>query len=152
MLSVADPKVLSEGLSLKLCPLGHKYDADLHDAITRLRILDGSLPEHAKLGSAVNFFAPAGTAKYWVKSSSPVFGYFFYYTLDMAICPYLASIFGMPIWHPTKEAEVDELLNRCIWATSNLNNTVTESFRASWAVPVLFVLFFVQFGCVPPNC
>ena len=108
---LADPKVLSEELSLKSCPLGHEYDADLHNAIAHLRILDGSLPEHAKLGSAVNFFAPAGTAKYWVKSSSPVFGYFFYYTLDMAICPYLASIFGMPIWHPTKEAEVDELLN-----------------------------------------
>ena len=108
---LADPKVLSEELSLKSCPLGHEYDADLHDAIAHLRILDGSLPEHAKLGCAVNFFAPAGTAKYWVKSSSPVFGYFFYYTLDMAICPYLTSIFGMPIWHPTKEAEVDELLN-----------------------------------------
>ena len=54
----------------------------------------------------------AGTAKFWVKASSPVFAYFFYYfLLDMAICPYLASIFGMPIWHPTKEAEVDELLN-----------------------------------------
>ena len=107
---LADPKVLSEELSLKSCPLGHEYDADLHDAIAHLRILDGSLPEHAKLGCAVNFFATAGTAKYWVKSSSPVFGYFFYYTLDMAICPYLASIFGMPIWHPTNEAEVDELL------------------------------------------
>ena len=45
--------------------------------------------------------------KYWVKSCSPVF---VYYTLDMAICPYLASIFGMPIWHPTKEEMVDELL------------------------------------------
>ena len=82
--------MLSEELSLKSCPLGHEYDADLHDAISHLRILDDSLPEHAKLGSAVNFFAPDGTAKYWVKSSSPVFGYFFYYTLDMAICPYLA--------------------------------------------------------------
>ena len=110
---LADPKVLSEELSLKSCPLGHEYDADLHDAIAHLRILDGSLPEHAKLGRAVNFFAPAGTAKYWVKSSSSVFGYFFYYTLDrdMAICPYLASIFGMPIWHSTKEAVVDEILN-----------------------------------------
>jgi hypothetical protein len=28
----------------------------------------------------------------------------------MEICPYLASIFGMPIWHPTNEAAVDELL------------------------------------------
>ena len=108
---LADPKVLSEELSLKSCPLGHEYDADLHDAIAQLRILDGSLPEHAKHGPAGNVFAPAGTAKYWVKSSSPVFGYFFYYTLDMATCPYFASIFGMPIWHPIKDAEVDELLN-----------------------------------------
>ena len=53
------PKVLSEELSLKSCPLGHEYDADLHDAIAHLRILDGSLPEDAKLVSglrAVNFF------------------------------------------------------------------------------------------------
>jgi hypothetical protein len=28
----------------------------------------------------------------------------------MAVCPYLASIFGMPIWHPRNEAQVDELL------------------------------------------
>ena len=35
---------------------------------------------------------------------------FLHYTLDMAVCPYLASIFGMPIWHPTTEAEVDELM------------------------------------------
>jgi len=28
----------------------------------------------------------------------------------MAVCPYLASIFGMPIWHPRDEDEVDELL------------------------------------------
>ena len=87
----ADPpgraKVLSEELSLKSCPLGHEYDADLHDAIAHLRILDDSLPEHAKLGSAVNFFAPDGTAKYWVKSSSPVFGYFFYYTLSALTLP-----------------------------------------------------------------
>ena len=106
--------MFSEELSLNLCPehcpLGHQYDPDLHDAIAHLRILDGSLPEHSKHGRAVNFFAPDGTAKFWVKASSPVFGYSFYYTLDMAICPYLASIFGMPIWHPTNEAEVDELL------------------------------------------
>jgi hypothetical protein len=106
----ADAKLLSEELSLSSCPLGHQYDSDLHDAISHLRILDGSLPEHPKQGRSVNFFAPEGTAKYWVKSSSPVFGYFFFYTLDMAVCPYLASIFGMPIWHPTNEAEVDELL------------------------------------------
>ena len=58
------------------------------------RILDGSLPEHPSFGRSVNFFAPKGEAKYWVRSNTPVFGYFFYYTLDMAVCPYLASIFA----------------------------------------------------------
>ena len=47
--------------------------------------------------------------KYWVKESKLAFGFFFYYTLDMVICTYLVSIFGMKIWHPTTEAEVDEL-------------------------------------------
>ena len=112
--SGADPKVVSEELSLRSCPLGHHYDADLHDAIAHLRILDGSLPEHAKHGRSVNFFAPAGTPKYWVRSSTPVFGFFFFYTLDMAICPYFVSIFGMPIWHPTNESEVDELLEASV--------------------------------------
>jgi len=57
---LADAKVLSEELSLSSCPLGHQYDPDLHDAISHLRILDGSLPEHPKHGRAVNFFAPKG--------------------------------------------------------------------------------------------
>ena len=30
---LADPKVLSEELSLNSCPLGHEYDPDLQDAI-----------------------------------------------------------------------------------------------------------------------
>ena len=110
MAKVVDPKVRSEELSLKSCPLGHEYDPDLHDAVAHFRILDGSLPEHPSFGRSVNFFAPKGEAKYWVRSNTPVFGYFFYYTLDMAVCPYLASIFGMPIWHPRDEDEVDELL------------------------------------------
>ena len=32
-----------ELLSRRSCPLGHEYDADAHDAIAHLRILDGSL-------------------------------------------------------------------------------------------------------------
>jgi len=99
-----------ELLSRRSCPLGHEYDADVHDAIAHLRILDGSLAPHSKHGRSVNFFAPPGEAKYWVRPSSPVFGFFFFYTLDKAVCPYLASIFGMSIWHPTTEAEVDKLL------------------------------------------
>jgi len=99
-----------ELLSRRSCPLGHEYDADLHDAIAHLRILDGSLAPHSKHGRSVNFFDPPWEAKYWVRPSSPVFGFFFFYTLDKAVCPYLASIFGMSIWHPTNEAEVDKLL------------------------------------------
>ena len=58
-----------------------------------------------------NGFAPTGETKYWVKESTPPFKFFFYYTLDMAICPNLVSIFGgMKIWHPTTETEVVELL------------------------------------------
>ena len=110
MSRVADLKALSEELSSKSCPLGHEYDPDLHYAVAHFRILDGSLPEHPSLGRSVNLFAPVGEEKFWVKSDTPVFGYFFYYTLDMAVCPYLASIFGMPIWHPRNETQVDELL------------------------------------------
>ena len=109
-----DTKALSEEMSHKSCPLGHHYDPDLHDVISRLRIVDGSLPEHPKHGRSVNLFAPAGEPKYWVRKSTPPFGFFFFYTLDMAICPYLVSIFGMPIWHPNKEAEVDELMGAAV--------------------------------------
>ena len=90
--------------------LGHNYDADIHNAIAHLRILDGSLPAHPTHGRSVNFFADVGRPKYWVKASTPAFGFFFYYTLDKAVCPFLATIFEMTIWHPTNEAEVDTLL------------------------------------------
>ena len=110
MSKLADSKFLSEELSLESCPLDHEYYPDLHDAIANSRIVDGSWPEHAKHGSDVNFFAPAGAPKYWAKASTPAFEFFFYYTLDMSICPHLASMFGMQIWHPTTEAAVDELL------------------------------------------
>ena len=96
------------------CPLSYVYDLDLHEAIAHLRILDGSLPPHTKYGRSVDFFAPVGQSKYWVRASTPVFGFFFYYTLDKAICPYLADIFGMPIWHPSTEEEVDELLKASV--------------------------------------
>jgi hypothetical protein len=46
------------------CPLGHTYDADIHDAIAHLRILDGSLPAHPTHGRSVNFFAEVGRPKY----------------------------------------------------------------------------------------
>ena len=87
------------------CPLGHTYDADIHDAIAHLRILDGSLPAPPTHGRSFNFLADVGRPKYWIEASSPAFGFSLYYTLDKAVYRFLATIFGMPIWHPTNEAE-----------------------------------------------
>ena len=58
----------------KSCPLQHMYDPDIHDALANLRRLDGSIPVHDKYGPPVNFFAPSGSRKYWVKQSTPVLG------------------------------------------------------------------------------
>jgi hypothetical protein len=67
--------------------------------------MDGRLPamQHAKAlhGSSVNFFADLGQLKYWVRAASPTFGFVFDHTLDKVVCPHLATIFGMSIWHPT---------------------------------------------------
>ena len=94
-----------------ICPLAHEYDAHIHDAIAQMRTLDGS-HVHAKHGPSVNFFAPKGEAKYWMRDGAPAFGYFFYYALDKVpvIGPYLDNLFGMPIFHPQSEAAVDTLL------------------------------------------
>jgi hypothetical protein len=92
------------------CPLSHEYDAHIHDALSQLRILDGARPVHAQHGPPVNFFSPKGQPKYWVGKKSGPFGFFFYYTLDEVICPYLAAMFEMDIFHPKTEAAVDELL------------------------------------------
>ena len=107
-----DPRRFVEELSSKSCPLAHpgNYDPELHDFISHLRIVDGSLPAHSSHGRSVNVFAPAGEPKYWTKKSTPPFGFFFYYTLDMALCPYLVTIFGIQAWHPNNVDEVDELL------------------------------------------
>ena len=37
---------ICRNLSLNSCPLGNSYNAELHDAVPCLRILDRSLPEH----------------------------------------------------------------------------------------------------------
>jgi hypothetical protein len=55
-------------------PLAVNYDADIHDALASMRILDGTLPRHSKFGAPVNFFAPPRTAKFFVKPSTPVLG------------------------------------------------------------------------------
>ena len=51
----------------EVCPLAALYYADIHDALANLHRLDGSIPRHYKYGPSVNFFAPKGSSKYWVK-------------------------------------------------------------------------------------
>lgn len=58
----------------KMCPFTEHYDADLHDFLSNLRRIDGSLPPHPQYGQPVNLFAPKGTRKYWVRASTPVLG------------------------------------------------------------------------------
>jgi len=65
------------------------YDPDIHDALANLRRLDGSIPVHDKYGPPVNFFAPSGSRKYWVKQSTPVLGCVYY----IYIISFIAIIF-----------------------------------------------------------
>ena len=97
-----------------------------------MRRLDGTIPVHSKYGAPVNFFTLVGIRKYWVKSSSPVLGYllwyiipfmyfmliiflpvegfFLFHTLDKVVRPFCVKCFDMPIWHPTNEVALDELM------------------------------------------
>lgn len=58
----------------KMCPFAEHYDADLHDFLSNLRRIDGTLPPHQQYGPPVNLFAPKGSRKYWVRASTPVLG------------------------------------------------------------------------------
>ena len=58
---------------IRSCHLGHEYNPEIHDALSNLQILDGSLPEHARHGYAVNLFVPKREMKYWVRESTPWF-------------------------------------------------------------------------------
>ncbi len=40
--------------------------------------------------------------------------YFLFLILDKAVCPFLVKYFEMPIWHPTCEKSLDELLNATV--------------------------------------
>ncbi len=91
---------------MKMCPLAHEFDYQIHDAIANMRRLDGSLPPHSEHGRSVDFFTNKGKRKYWVKANTPVFGYMFFYTLDKVVCPFLADAFGQTIWHPHTFAEL----------------------------------------------
>ena len=62
------------------------------------------IPVHSKHGTP---FAPAGAVKFWVKASTPAFGFFLYCTLDKVVCPYLANFLGMCIFH-ANDARRDE--------------------------------------------
>ena len=88
----------------------HEFDPTIYYAVAELLVLLGRIPVHYKHGAPVIFFAPAGAVKFWVKASTPAFGFFLYYTLDKVVCPYLANLSGMCIFHPTTEEEVTALL------------------------------------------
>lgn len=94
-----------------MCPLAHEFDLQIHDAIANLRRLDGSIPPHQEHGRPVDFFAEKGRRKFWIKASTPVFGYMFFYTLDRVVCPFLANAFSQPIWHPKTRADLDLLMD-----------------------------------------
>ena len=92
----------------------HEYDANIHCAVAHLLVLFGSIPVHFKHGAPVIFFSPAGTVKFWVKVSTPAFGFFLNYTLDKVVCPYLANPFGICIFHPTTEEKEKALLDATV--------------------------------------
>ena len=59
---------------------------------------------YAKHSPSAKFFAPFGQPKFWVKKGAYPFGYFCFYALEKAICPYLAETLGIPLLHPTTPA------------------------------------------------
>ena len=120
------------------CPFVEHYDGNLHDVMANLRRLDGGIATHQQYGPPVNLFSPKGTRKYWVKASTPVLGsvyctrcinalifhcsltvslcgrYFLFLVLDKVVCPFLVKYFEMPIWHPTSEKALEELLDASV--------------------------------------
>ncbi len=62
------------GAASKMCPFAEQYDADLHEFLSNLRRVDGSIPVHPQYGLPVNIFAPKDSRKYWVRASTPVLG------------------------------------------------------------------------------
>ena len=67
-----------DGLSnvdTKATPFADNYDGDVHNLVENMRRLDGTLPPHDKYCPPVNLFSPPGTRKYWIRASTPAFGY-----------------------------------------------------------------------------
>ncbi len=48
--------------------------SNLHDVLSNLRRVDGSVPVHPQYGPPVNIFAPKDSRKYWVRASTSVLG------------------------------------------------------------------------------
>ena len=61
----------------------------IYYATANLRMLDGSIPPHKDHGRSVHFFTVKGKRKFWLKASTPGFGY----TLDKVVCPFLSDAF-----------------------------------------------------------
>jgi hypothetical protein len=119
----------------KMCPFAKQYDADLHDFVSNLRRVDGSIPVHPQYGPPYCGFslqkvpANAGYARRlqsWGERLAFILytstlcvtllisvggRYFLFLILDKAVCPFLVKYFEMLIWHPTSEKSLDELLN-----------------------------------------
>jgi hypothetical protein len=77
-------------------PLAVNYDADIHDALVSLRILDGTIPRHAKHGAPVIFLAPARTIKFFVKPNTPMLGgvhYIIYLHLSIILIVSFRKVF-----------------------------------------------------------
>ncbi len=55
----------------KMCPFAEQYDVDLHDFVSSLRRVDGSILVHT---CKYCIFSAKGTCKYWVRASTPVLG------------------------------------------------------------------------------
>jgi hypothetical protein len=98
--------------------------------------MDGSLLAHAtpQHGRSVNFFAFLEHLNCWVRAILPTFGFFFYHTLNKVVCPHLAAILGMPIWHSSNEDKVDAILAAQVYmyilqlCLSRIDTFVTQSF------------------------
>jgi hypothetical protein len=57
-----------------MCPFAEQYDADLHNFLSNLRRVDGSLPVHPQYGLPVNIFAPKDSANTGYARQLPSWG------------------------------------------------------------------------------
>jgi hypothetical protein len=94
----------------KMCPFAELYDADLHNfCLTCVGLM--ALFQCIRSMAHRSIFSLLKIRKYWIRASTPVLGYFLFLVLDKVVCPFLVKYFEMPIWHPTSERTLDELLD-----------------------------------------